>query len=173
MGNPSPAARLWPWRVRLNNRRASASMARPRKNPASDGEAIAMTVTSNAMTAINSTSVNARHADCCDRDGLLCRFIKNSTKSFLSAGIRDVVFAADLAVRSAGGQIVGRGIRPARAFVDVVVVPRILRQFLEIRPAPVLRVARLLDQVRQAALAFRVIAVVHLKRIERGGEGRD
>lgn len=44
------------------NRRASASTARPRKNPASDGDANAMTVTSNVITTTNSTSVNPRSA---------------------------------------------------------------------------------------------------------------
>lgn len=59
---PSEAARLWPSRDNDNIRRASASTARPRKNPASDGEAMAMTVTSNAITAISSTSVKPRSA---------------------------------------------------------------------------------------------------------------
>lgn len=63
IGTPSAAARLCPSRVNDISRRASASTARPRKNPASDGDATAITVTNNAITAINSTSVNARLVD--------------------------------------------------------------------------------------------------------------
>ena len=61
---------------------------------------------------------------------------------------------------------------PPGAFVDVVMSPRILRNgvLLEIRPMPVLRVARLLEQIQKAILALRVSAHVDIEGVQCGCE---
>lgn len=58
---------------------------------------------------------------------------------------------------------------PAWTFVDVVVPPGILGDIvLEIRPVPVLRVARLLQQILEAVLALRIRTHVDVEGFECG-----
>lgn len=61
---------------------------------------------------------------------------------------------------------------PAGILVNISMPPGIIRYFaLEIGTLPVLRVPWLLDQIRKAVLAFRIVAVIDLERVERNSEG--
>ena len=64
---------------------------------------------------------------------------------------------------------------PTRALVDVIIIPGIFGYVvgLEIRTAPVLRIAGGDDQILQAVLALGVVAVINLERVESGLEGGD
>src|SRR5580765_286466 len=92
-------------------------------------------------------------------------------KSFLRP-VRDVVISSRLAIRPGGGKVVRTRIVPAGTHVDVVVSPGILRHGvgIHIRSFPVLSIVRWLDEIREAALSFGVVSIIHLECVQRSFE---
>src|SRR5712692_3663101 len=127
----------------------------------SEGEATAMTITSSAMTRISSMSVKAH---CPGASTLLIWLFP----------VRFVIVASHASVRPHRHQVVPTWVVFAGALVEVRVAPRVERNLaLHIRAFPILRVPRWMHQIDQPVLALRIVAHVHLERVQRGPEGGD
>src|SRR5436190_500041 len=149
---PSDTARLWPYFVSDNNRRASESKLRPLKKPCSDGMETAKTIISSAITRINSINVNAV---CCL---LLLLWL---------LPISNIIITACASVRSHGHHVIRTRVVLAGAFINIGMPPGIVRDFtLQIGAFPALCVPRLLDKIKQAILSLGIIPIVHLERIQ-------
>src|ERR1017187_1089437 len=100
------------------------------------------------------------------------RFALWSARSFLERPIGNVVIGSQAPIRSRRRHIVEAGVVSTGTLVHIIVAPRILGYHiaLKIWAVPVGGLARLLDQIRQAASALRIIPHVHLKGVERGLE---
>src|SRR6266702_6067170 len=127
----------------------------------SEGAATAMTITSSAMTRISSMSVKARGPGA-------------STLLIWLLPVRNVIVASHASVRPHREQVVRRWVVFAGALVEVRVAPRIHWNLaLQIRAFPILRVPRRMHQIGPPVLALRIVAHVHLERVQRGAEGGD
>src|SRR5262245_11346327 len=62
----------------------------------------------------------------------------------------------------------------ARTFVNIGVAPGVVRDIsFHVGPFPVLGIAGLLDEIKQAVFTFRIKAVVDFEGVKRGAEGGD
>src|SRR5688500_13395640 len=135
-------------RVRARNWSLASRRREPRFHPLSDGAATASAIEMITMTMMSSISVKARG---CLRAGCMRR-------SLSGREIRDVV-AALAAVGPEGVEAIAVRGGAAGEPVDVVVAPRVLwHAALQVRAAPVLHVARRLDQRPQPFFGRRITA---------------
>src|SRR5262249_15702568 len=146
--------------------RASESSVRPRKKLASAGAVSETAMVSIVITRISSMSVNPA-------SDFACRAWRNIfSLPRLNRPIRDDFIAS---WRPTATQVVRAGIVSARAFVNVFVAPGIQRDpvRLQIGSAPILRVARLCNEIAQPAFPLGITARIDLESIKSGTEGGD